>query len=122
MTSETGVSHSSKPPASKRVVASLPRVTLDDQKLQDIGRDTHCPVCTEELQLGDEVQILPCKHVYHVPCLAPWLQKHNSCPVCRHELPTDDAKYEARKEKQQQEEEDRRGAANALTHNEFMYI
>ncbi len=46
---------------------------------------------------------------------------NNSCPTCRHELPTDDAKYEARKERAKEEAEEARGAANALSHNEFMY-
>jgi E3 ubiquitin-protein ligase AIP2 len=42
--------------------------------------------------------------------------------VCRQELPTDDHQYESRKEREAQEAEDRRGAANALSHNEFMWI
>ena len=39
----------------------------------------------------------------------------------RYELPTDDKHYEKKKERDAEEAELRAGAANALTHNEFMY-
>lgn len=37
-------------------------------------------------------------------------------------LPTDDHAYEARKEREAEMEEERRGAAAAVSHKEFMYI
>ena len=42
--------------------------------------------------------------------------------VCRHELSADEHSNESRKEREAQEAEDRKGAANALSHNEFAYI
>jgi hypothetical protein len=93
-------------------------------KILGFVSDGHYVGHREELQVGDEVQVLPCNsaHVFHPPCLAPWLAAHNSCPVCRFELKTDDDQYERRKEREQAEAEDRKGAENAISHNEFMYI
>ncbi|KAI3851389.1 hypothetical protein MKX03_002444 [Papaver bracteatum] len=53
-----------------------------------------CDVCSENLVINDKMQEFPCKHLFHPLCLMPWLEKHNSCPVCRHELPTDNQAYE----------------------------
>ncbi|KAG6433482.1 hypothetical protein SASPL_105096 [Salvia splendens] len=69
------------PPASKRAVASLPTV-----RIQACHVDV-CAVCTDALEVGSEAREMPCKHLYHDGCIFPWLSLHNSCPICRHELP-----------------------------------
>ncbi|CAL5210194.1 unnamed protein product [Lathyrus oleraceus] len=82
------------PPASKDAVQNLPSVTVDDELMN--SEMNQCAVCQDEFEKGLQVKQMPCKHVYHDDCLLPWLQLHNSCPVCRYELPTDDADYENR--------------------------
>lgn len=82
------------PPASKSAVQSLPAFTISDHLLA--SDSAQCAVCMETFELGSEVKQMPCKHIYHPDCILPWLELHNSCPVCRFELPTDDPDYEHR--------------------------
>jgi len=56
-----------------------------------------CQVCFDHFQDEDTLYKLPCKHMFHEACIMPWLEKHNTCPSCRAELPTDDINYENRK-------------------------
>ncbi|GLJ10841.1 hypothetical protein SUGI_0136360 [Cryptomeria japonica] len=110
------------PPASKEVVAKLPIIDVTEEVLVKLGKDTECAVCREHLINGDKMQELPCKHLFHPDCLKPWLDEHNSCPICRHELQTDDHEYESRKEREKEAEEERKGAANAIRGGEYMYV
>jgi hypothetical protein len=60
--------------------------------------DDICGICRGTLDDG-EVHKLPCGHIYHGMCIAPWLAEHLNCPYCRGswkviELPSfDDPRY-----------------------------
>ncbi|XP_057459647.1 E3 ubiquitin-protein ligase RING1-like [Actinidia eriantha] len=82
------------PPASKSAVEALPNIKITDQLLA--SDSSQCAVCKDSFELGEEAKQMPCKHIYHSDCILPWLELHNSCPVCRYELPTDDPDYENR--------------------------
>lgn len=82
------------PPASKSAVEALPNINISDQLLALDSSDSQCAVCKDTFQVGEEAKQMPCKHLYHSDCILPWLEMHNSCPVCRYELPTDDPDYE----------------------------
>ncbi|PNX96810.1 E3 ubiquitin-protein ligase ring1-like protein [Trifolium pratense] len=81
-----GISRFEHPPASKAAVDSLPTIEIDNTHLE---MEPHCAVCMEAFEFGTVVREMPCKHIYHPDCILPWLALHNSCPVCRHELPSD---------------------------------
>lgn len=83
------------PPTSKSFLKSLPMVRIGVENDDDDG--VVCAVCKDEMNIGNEAVQLPCNHKYHSECIVPWLKVRNTCPVCRYELPTDDAEYEQRK-------------------------
>lgn len=72
------------PPASRSSIDALPTIRIVKRHLRS---DSHCPICKEKFELGSEARQMPCKHMYHPDCIVPWLVRHNSCPVCRQELP-----------------------------------
>jgi len=42
-----------------------------------------CAICLCDFEQGEQLKLLPCAHGMHVPCLDPWLEGHDECPVCR---------------------------------------
>ncbi|KAL4326958.1 hypothetical protein AHAS_Ahas13G0052100 [Arachis hypogaea] len=72
------------PPAARTSIDAMPTIKITSAHLR---QDSHCPVCKEKFELGSEAREMPCNHIYHSDCIVPWLVQHNSCPVCRVELP-----------------------------------
>lgn len=51
----------------------------DDDEL-----DTQCIICFSEIDNGEKVGVLACRHVFHASCLKSWLTVgRNSCPLCQ---------------------------------------
>ena len=92
------------PPASKAFISNL-------ERLMATSANMSCSVCLESLASIDASHIvihrLPCSHVFHKDCILPWLQIHNTCPMCRMEFETDDPEYEKKRKgiKEDSEEE-----------------
>ncbi|PKA58523.1 E3 ubiquitin-protein ligase RING1-like [Apostasia shenzhenica] len=66
------------PPVEKAAAEAMPTVKMEEA----IG----CPVCLEEMEIGEEAREMPCKHRFHGGCILPWLELHSSCPVCRFQM------------------------------------
>lgn len=96
------------PAAARAVVNELPQRTV---LAGSTDPNDKCSICLKVVA-GDEddgndgkpndeaariFRVLPCKHSFHNCCILPWLEKTNSCPLCRHELKTDDEGYERMK-------------------------
>lgn len=73
------------PPAPRSAIDAMPTININQRHL---STDSQCPVCQDKFELGTEARLMPCSHLYHSDCIVPWLERHNSCPVCRVELPS----------------------------------
>lgn len=73
------------PPAPPSSINALPTIKISQAHVR--SNDLNCPICQEKFELGSEAREMPCNHIYHSDCIVPWLVQHNSCPICRVELP-----------------------------------
>ncbi|ERN15142.1 hypothetical protein AMTR_s00056p00124260 [Amborella trichopoda] len=75
----TGVELSGGIREPKISVASFPGVEVGNELL--LGS---CMVCMDVFEVGSMAKQMPsCVHVYHEGCIHKWLQRDNSCPLCR---------------------------------------
>ena len=53
-----------------------------------IVEGTYCPICLEELEIGEHVVFMPCgkEHIFHKHCIQSWLNANSVCPTCRAEF------------------------------------
>ncbi|MCL7036664.1 hypothetical protein MKW94_002020 [Papaver nudicaule] len=72
-------------PSETKFIENLP---LHSLTRDDIGKINVCAVCMDEFIVEEKVTFLPCLHYFHGNCVLPWLNIHNTCPLCRFEFPT----------------------------------
>ncbi|XP_044485566.1 E3 ubiquitin-protein ligase SDIR1-like [Mangifera indica] len=58
------------------------------EKVEFCGAEEEkCSICLEEFEGGVELRRLPCSHVFHGDCIGQWLERSQTCPLCRFALP-----------------------------------
>tara|TARA_B110000285_G_scaffold141660_1_gene158448 strand:+ start:206 stop:766 length:561 start_codon:yes stop_codon:yes gene_type:complete len=78
---------------SREFIDSLNGFTVSDEFSK---KGTQCSICFDDFKEGDKCIELPCsgkKHVFHhsdTCSVMPWLERNNTCPMCRQEFPKED--------------------------------
>ncbi|XP_050444585.1 E3 ubiquitin-protein ligase Iruka isoform X2 [Cataglyphis hispanica] len=71
------------PPLPRKQIDEIPTTAISQSQ---VDCKLQCSVCWEDFKLSEPVRQLPCQHVYHAPCIIPWLELHGTCPICRQNL------------------------------------
>lgn len=58
-------------------IRALPKVRFEQAEEQQ------CSICLDTFRSGELVTELPCRHFFHVDCVADWFQRSTRCPLCR---------------------------------------
>ncbi|XP_057447183.1 E3 ubiquitin-protein ligase ATL42 [Lotus japonicus] len=77
----------------KTVIESLPFFRFSSLRGSKEGLE--CAVCLSKFEDVEILRLLPkCKHAFHIDCIDHWLEKHSTCPICRHKVnPEDQATF-----------------------------
>ena len=80
-------------PASSEAIAALPKAKVQESMLGNDGK-AECSVCMDNVEVGEEVTMLPCKHWFHGDCVGAWLKEHDTCPHCRQSITPKDGDFD----------------------------
>jgi len=58
-----------------------PALQLAAFQLDEASHDSPCAICLCDLEVGEYVTQLHCKHLFHTQCIVPWVAKSNRCPL-----------------------------------------
>lgn len=68
-------------------IDALPLVVIDNEHIRTYLSDNGtCPICLNDMLLGEEARLLQCKHIFHKQCVDEWLRVNASCPTCRYRV------------------------------------
>ena len=72
-------------PLLQAVVEALPTFAWEDDGSTHSARD--CTICMRDFDAGEVLVRLPCAHHFHRDCVACWLMRQGTCPLCRSRPP-----------------------------------
>lgn len=67
---------------------------MDFESMKQLQTESGESIINSNVSTADEddaalIYKLPCRHCYHVTCVTQWLDSHNTCPMCRFQMPTE---------------------------------
>ncbi|KAH6629458.1 hypothetical protein C7974DRAFT_434019 [Boeremia exigua] len=79
---EQTATNNAPPPATQDDIDALPKKQVSEDMLGPEHK-AECSICIDEVNIGETVTELPCKHWFHHSCVSAWLIEHDTCPHCR---------------------------------------
>jgi DNA repair exonuclease SbcCD ATPase subunit len=87
------------PPTSDKAIERFPTFVYTSEQEESMKSlnefsEMGCSICISDFARDEVLLSLPCQHSFHKERIIPWLHQHNTCPVCRYELPVENEQLE----------------------------
>ena len=78
----------------EQIIRNLPSFKIDEKFMESSQKEDNknenfekCVICMEKYVINDEVETLPCFHIFHKDCIEKWLKAgKDTCPICKNKL------------------------------------
>ena len=75
----------------EEIIRNLPVFKIDEKFMETSKKHDEnfekCIICMEKYIIDDEVETLPCFHIFHKDCIDQWLKSgKDSCPICKNKV------------------------------------
>jgi len=71
------------------ITQSIPRFVAEAMKRDSIATGATCPITTNTFEVGTEVAVTSCYHLFEAAALNIWISTHMLCPICKSTLTSD---------------------------------
>lgn len=73
-------------PATTTAIEKLHIEKFKEEGVSSDPDSNTCTICLDRLTDGVQFMRMPCMHIFHEGCIITWLNRSNSCPLCRFKL------------------------------------
>lgn len=71
-------------PKESRRLGAAEEIVFDAYNVLEGSGEEECSICLEEYKSGEtRATISTCNHSFHAFCIKTWLDKEDTCPLCR---------------------------------------
>jgi len=96
----------------RKLMSSMNR--FSNPTIEDLEEEHTCIICRDEMTVETSKRLPGCGHIFHKSCLREWLVQQQTCPTCRGDISSNEARQKAQdmmnahiQERQQQQDRDR---------------
>lgn len=78
-----GIDNTPYDPPTAEMMAKCEKYKFVKEEKEKVEGEDCCAICMCDMEEGEDVHKLVCKHFFHEACVGQWLKDNATCPICK---------------------------------------